>query len=257
MTDQNEPTPGTSPDAPTQSWTPPPAAAPVTTPTAPPAVPLQTTPAPTPSAGGGRGPLRWAAAIAVLTLILGATLAVAALLTGGTSQATVLRYVPADTIMYGELRLDLPGDQRQAAAEFLSKFPGFADQAALETKLDETLDRLIGDATSGSTTYTADIKPWFDGEVAFSVGPVPADALSGDPADITDPRAMLLVSVKDQAAASAWFDELLTDSQTPTTTETYQGVEVTVVTPAGDGAMSAAFAILGGNVAVVGDLTSV
>ena len=33
--------------------------------------------------------------------------------------------------MYGEVRLDLPGDQRAEIGEFLSKFPGFADQAAL------------------------------------------------------------------------------------------------------------------------------
>ena len=259
MTDQNEPTPGSTPDAPTQTWTPPPApAAPVTTPPAPLApsgASVQVPTPPTPSAD--RRPLRWAAAIAVVTLVLGATLAVAALLTGGTSQATVLRYVPQDTVIYGELRLDLPGDQRQATAEFLSHFPGFADQAALETKLDETLDRLIGDGTDGSTTYTTDIKPWFDGELAFSVGPIPAGALSGDAADKTEPRALFLMSIKDQAAATAFFDELLTDSQTPTTTETYQGVQLTIVSPGGEGAMSAAFAILGGNVAVIGDLASV
>ena len=81
--------------------------------------------------------------------------------------------MPAGSTAYAEVRLDLPGDQRAAAGAFLSKFPGFADQAALETKLDETLDRLIGDASSGSTSYTADIKPWFDGELAFSVGPIP------------------------------------------------------------------------------------
>ncbi len=264
MTDQNEITPGSTPDEPTQAWTPPPApAAPVTTPPAAAAVPVEVPATPTPSAG--RGPLRWAAAIGVVTLVLGVTLAIAALLTGGSSQATVLRYVPQDTIIYGELRLDLPGDQRQAASAFLSNFPGFADQAALETKLDETLDRLIGDASGGSQTYTGDIKPWFDGEVAFSVGPIPSGAMTGlMPSDepspdfaASEPRALLLISVKDQAAATIWFNESLVDAQTPSHTETYQGVELTIVTPGGDRAMSAAFAILGGNVAVVGDLASV
>ena len=42
----------------------------------------------------------------------------------------------------------------QAAGEFLSKFPGFADQAALDTKLDEALDQLIGDETDGKQTFT-------------------------------------------------------------------------------------------------------
>jgi hypothetical protein len=260
MTDQNDLTPGSAPDAPTQAWTPPPAApvAPATSPP-PPVVPtpVQATSAPTPSAG--RGPLRWAAAIAVVTLVLGATLAVAALLTGGTTQASVLRYVPQDTVVYGELRLDLPGDQRQAVAEFLSNFPGFADQAALESKLDETLDRLLADATDGSQSYTADIKPWFDGEVAFSVGPIPADALSGGAPAATAPRALLLISIKDATAASAWFGALLAEGGIQTTTETYQGVQVTVVSAGAEvfAQEFGAFAILGGNVAVLGDLASV
>ncbi len=252
MTDQPTPTPapGPSPEAPTVAWTPPTYESPAA-----PAVPEPVQTAPTRKKGN---PLRWAAAIAVVTLVLGATVAVAALLTGATSQATVLRYVPADTVVYGELRLDLPGDQRQAAGEFLSKFPGFADQAALETKLDEALDQLIGEASDGKQTFTKDIKPWFDGEFAFAVGPIPADALSGESTDAAaDARALILLSIKDQAAASAWFTSVLTDSETPSTTETYQGVTITVVTPGGDKAMSAAFAILGGNVAVAGDLTSV
>jgi hypothetical protein len=252
MTDQPNPTtdPGASPEAPTVAWTPPAYESPAA-----PAVPEPVQTTPTKKKGN---PLRWAAAIAVVTLVLGATVAVAALLTGSTSQATVLRYVPADSVVYGELRLDLPGDQRQAAGEFLSKFPGFADQAALDTKLDEALDQLIGEASDGKQTFTKDIKPWFDGEFAFAVGPLPKDALSGESSDAAaDARALILLSVKDQAAASAWFTSVLTDTETPSTTETYQGVTITVVTPGGDKAMSAAFAILGGNVAVAGDLTSV
>ena len=82
-------------------------------------------------------------------LVVGASAAVAALLVGRAPDATILGYVPQNTVMYGELRLDLPGDQRQAAGQFLSKFPGFADQAALEGKLDEVLDQLIKDASKG------------------------------------------------------------------------------------------------------------
>ena len=106
-----------------------------------------------------------------------------------------------------------PGDQRQAAGAFLSKFPGFADQAALDTKLDEALDQLIGKASDGKQSFTKDIKPWFDGEFAFAVGPLPKDALSGGTsAAAADARALMLLSVKDQAAASAWFKGVLTES---------------------------------------------
>ena len=81
--------------------------------------------------------------------------------------------MPDGTIVYGEARLDLPGDQRLALAAFLSKFPGFADQSAIEGKLNEVMDRFVGGVTNGDQAYTTDIQPWFDGELAFALGPLP------------------------------------------------------------------------------------
>ena len=120
-------------------------------------------------------------------------------LTGSSPTSTVAGYVPADSVAYGELRLDLPGDQRQEVGEFLSKFPGFADQAALETKLDEVLDRLLSESTDGKQTYSRDIKPWFDGELAFAMGPLPPGAAANAATDA--PRAVVLLSIKDEALA--------------------------------------------------------
>jgi hypothetical protein len=217
-----------------------------------PAVPV------TPSASKPRrgGRLRWAAAIAVVAVVLGASAAVAALITNSASQATVLGYVPPGTIVYSEIRLDLPGDQRRAAGEFLSKFPGFKDQAALDTKLDEVLDELIKKASDGDQTYTADIKPWFDGEVAFSLGPLPpADSLMTNPSSLDAFRALALLSIKDATAAQAWFDAEVADAGATTTKETYNGATLTVI--AEPNAPKAAYAVLGGKVVVLGDLTSV
>ena len=217
-----------------------------------PAVPV------TPSASKPRrgGRLRWAAAIAVVAVVLGASAAVAALITNSASQATVLGYVPPGTIVYSEIRLDLPGDQRRAAGEFLSKFPGFKDQAALDTKLDEVLDELIKKASDGDQTYTADIKPWFDGEVAFSLGPLPpADSLMTNPSSLDAFRALALLSIKDATAAQAWFDAEVADAGATTTKETYNGATLTVI--AEPNAPKAAYAVLGGRVVVLGDLTSV
>jgi hypothetical protein len=67
-------------------------------------------------------------------------------------------------------------------------------------------------------------------------------------------RGLALLSVKDGAAAGAWFDAAITDSDTTTTTETYNGATLTV--SQGD-APKVAFAIIGGEVAVMGDLASV
>jgi len=204
-----------------------------------------------------RSRLRWAAAIAIVALVIGASAAAAALLTGSTSSATVLGYVPEHTIVYGEVRLDLPGDQKRAVGEFLSKFPGFADQASLDTKLDQVLDDLIRKASNGQQTYTGNIKSWFDGELAFSVGPLPpASSLkAGDPSAMSSFRILALVSVKDPTAADAWFADAVKKTGAKPTTQTYQGVTITVFDQAAG--VTAAYALIDGKVAVFGDLTSV
>ncbi len=206
-----------------------------------------------------RGSVRWAAALAVVVLVLGASAAVAALLVGQSPNATILGYVPDKSVMYGELRLDLPGDQRQAVGQFLSKFPGFADQAALETKLDEVLDQLVDDATTGEQSYTTDIKPWFSGELGVSVGPLPdASKLTSEASAMDAFRGIVLLSVKDPALAQAWFDAAFQKAGATTTNETYNGATLTLLSaPDTKDGPKAAFAIVDGKVAVIGDETSV
>jgi hypothetical protein len=204
----------------------------------------------------GRG--RWFAALGIVALVVAGTAAATLMLTGTSPAATVMGYVPTDSVVYGEVRLDLPGDQERKIGEFLSKFPGFADQAALDTKLDEVLDRLISDASDGEQTFTADIKPWFDGEMGFAVGPLPDAAALTDPESAAaDGRALVLLSIKDEALARAWFDEVMAESGTTGTTETYEGVQLTVFTEVEVTSAQAAFAIIDGKVAVAGDLASV
>ncbi|TFG69338.1 MAG: DUF3352 domain-containing protein [Thermomicrobiales bacterium] len=202
-----------------------------------------------------RSRLRWVAAIAVVALVVGASSAVAALITGASTDSAVVGYVPADTTMYGEVRLDLPGDQRQAVGSFLQNFPGFADQASLDGKLDEVLDDLIRNATEGAQTYTGDIKPWFGGELAASVGPLPpVSALSGT-GSMKSSRALAVVSIKDAALARSWLASALADKGASTATETYQGTTITTFDDV-DG-FTAGYAIVNGEVVVLGDLVSV
>jgi Protein of unknown function (DUF3352) len=228
-----------------------------------PATPIATTPigiqgTPTPAAPR-RSRVRWLVALLVVALIVGVTAVATLSLIGSSPTSTVVGYVPADSVAYGELRLDLPGDQRQKIGEFLSKFPGFADQAALDSKLDEVLDRLLTQGTDGKQTYTRDIKPWFDGELAFSVGPLPADpsALKDPASAAAHGRAVILLSIKDEALARAWFTKVLTETGATSTHETYQGIELTLVTDPKVAAAQAAFALVDGKVAIVGDVASV
>lgn len=202
--------------------------------------------------------VRWFAALGIVALVVGVSAFAAVSLTGSSPAATVTGYVPTDSVMYGELRLDLPGDQKQQVGAFLSKFPGFADTAALDTKLDEVLDRLVSEGSDGKQTFTADIKPWFDGELAFAAGPLPnADALDSPESAAAAGRGLLLISIKDEALARAWFTTLMTEKGATGTPQTYEGVELTVFTDPQMGGAQAAVAFIGGDVAVVGDLDSV
>lgn len=211
-------------------------------------------PAPAPAIRGSR--VRWLAAAGLIALIVGVTAIGTLLLTGSTSTSKVAGYVPADSLMYGEVRLDLPGDQRQKVGQFLSKFPGFADQAALEGKLDEVLDRLTKDASDGKQTYSTDIKPWFDGQMAFSVGAVPTS--SDAAAAAAETRALVVLSIKDEAKARSWFSDAISGSGKTGATEDYQGVQLTLFDdPAMGAATKVGYAFVGGKVAIAGDAASI
>jgi hypothetical protein len=150
--------------------------------------------------------MRWLAAGVLIAIVVAVTDLATFALTNSRATSAVLGYVPTDSVAYGELRLDLPGDQRQEVGEFLSKFPGFADQAALETKLDEVLDRLVSEGSDGKQTYSKDVKPWFSGQMGFAAGPI---ALGGGDATAREHRGLLLLSVKDAALASSWLTSTL------------------------------------------------
>lgn len=203
---------------------------------------------------------RWLAAGLVVALVVGVTAIATLSLTGSSPNSKVLGYVPADSVAYGEIRLDLPGDQSRMLGAFLSKFPGFADQAALETKLNELLDRLVSEGTDGAQSYAGDIEPWFDGQVAFAIGALPTSAAAIDDPSIAaaQARALLLLSVKDGAAATAWFKATMADASVPLgPTEDYNGTSLHRYSDPDMGDAEAAFAVIDGKVAVTGDLTSV
>ena len=148
--------------------------------------------------------VRWAIALVGVALVLGVTAAVFALTAGRPNVSTAVGYMPDNVVQYAEYRLDLPGDQRQKVAEFLSVFPGFKDQSTFDQKLDETFDKIVAAVSSNEQTYTADIKPWFGGIVAMGSAPltVPEDARSmlgsmgGEP--------LIVLTITDQAKAADW-----------------------------------------------------
>ncbi len=161
--------------------------------------------------------LRWAIALIGVAVIVGATAAIIALASGRPSPSIAVGYMPADTISYGEYRLDLPGDQRAKMGTFLGKFPGFDDPASTQTKLYEVFDRIVRAISKDQQSYTANIDPWFGGQIAVGSGSVTAN--SPTPTALTpfgSGTPLVVITVKDQPKAVAWLKSILTDSVTET-----------------------------------------
>ena len=116
-------------------------------------------------------------------------------------------YVPADSAIYYELRLDLPGDQRAALRAFLGHFPLLEGDKYLTDQLDEQLDKMTTALPSGYR-YSTDVKPWFDGRLAFAFVRYPS-MLSG--ATTAVPDVLVLAGVKDAAAATTFTDRVRTE----------------------------------------------
>jgi hypothetical protein len=68
--------------------------------------------------------LRWLVALLTTLAMLLGSLGLAAF--AQTGDATGPEFLPADTFLYAEARLDLPGDQREQLMTFLGHFPGLA-----------------------------------------------------------------------------------------------------------------------------------
>jgi hypothetical protein len=174
------------------------------------AVPAQSVSRDGATSGTGRRStgVRWAIALVGVALVLGVTAAVLALTAGRPNVSAAVGYMPDDVVQYAEYRFDLPGDQRQKLASFLSAFPGFDDQSTFQTKLDETLDRLVAAASENEQTYTADIKPWFGGIIAMGSGPIAVP--DGDAVSMFGASGLplVVVTVTDQAKAAAWIESL-------------------------------------------------
>jgi hypothetical protein len=176
-----------------------------------------------------RGLVRWGVALVTLALVVGAVSIGVIFLAAGTVDSAVRGWLPPDTVAYLEVRADLPGDQRARAADLLTRFPGFADRATLEAKIDEVIERLLEGA---GVRWTQEVKPWLGGEfglvmtaAVFDAAVVPDPGAFEPPAPPQD-GAALLVGVTDAAAATAWVTAQLEGEMR---TETYGGGDLTLV----------------------------
>jgi hypothetical protein len=187
-----------------------------------------------PAPGRQGSPWRWVVALFTTALMVVGTLGIGVVAT--TSQfgaGSGPSFLPATAIAYAEARLDLPGDQREDLIAFLGAFPGFADPASFDTKLDEAVQGLLG-GEDAPLSWEEDIKPWFGGQVMFGVPELP-EMSGGMTGSGEQPVTVSALGVTDRAALDAAIEKLTASMGGAVTTEPYGDTTITV---AGDTAFA-------------------
>ena len=158
-----------------------------------------------------RAPIRWIVALVGVLVVAAGSFLIVSLAGGRPAASATLGYMPADVAVYSEVRLDLPGDQRQKLASFLhtGKFPGFADQAQIQPKIEDVFDRIVRFATHDKQTFTGNIEPWFGGQLAFGQAMPSSIPAGGSAMSAGDQPLLGVATVTDRAKASAWVTSLL------------------------------------------------
>jgi len=207
------------------------------------------------AATGRRGiALRWIVAVAGIIVVLAGSAIIVSLAAGRPANSAGLGYMPASVVSYTELRFDLPGDQRQKLASFLhtGKFPGFADQAAIEPKVEDLYDRLVRALSKDAQSYTADIQPWFGGQIAVGqgvpsgMGPLLGRTMAGSQ------DVLLVATITDRGKTVDWL--MRTGENARLNRSTYGSADLFAPASVGDVSFGIAVTdkvLIGGNLSAV------
>jgi hypothetical protein len=175
-------------------------------------------------------PIRWAIAGLATVGVVGAVV-VGWLLFGQPRVDTAsAAWLPSDTVGYIEVSADLAAGEREQVLALLKNFPGFADQADLGNKLDESFQRLFSQA---DVDYRAQVKPWLGDSVALAMrAPSAVDSSAGASAQH---QGVLLVASTNDTAAAAFVQavgERAAKAGATVTSETDHGLAITTLTAA-------------------------
>ena len=197
--------------------------------------------------------LRWGIALGFVAIVAIVGTAGAFVLSGAgaATQSLTAAYAPKGTVSFTVLRTDLPGDQHQKLADFMSRFPGFGDRAQFDSEIDTTLNKLVS-SVSPELTYTSAFKPWMQGEIAIAMTSVGSlgtgtsaisQAIGSGGLDAgtlqtagtsVPPGVVALVALKDRTAAETFVSAEVTKLGETFTSSTYAGATLYTAT-AGSG----------------------
>ena len=156
-------------------------------------------------------------ALTTLLTLVGAVVVGGYLLFFSASPDRAAAAVPAEAPIYVSVYLEPSSGQQMNLATLIGRLPGFGDQAALGTKVDEAVQQLL----SGSGfDYRRDLKPWLGDQLAMAVTPT-----VGNP---PGSQVLLIAAVKDPAAARAALARLSSAAGGQPSTQTHAGVTIAV-----------------------------
>ena len=157
--------------------------------------------------------------IALVTLLglTGAAVVAAYLFVFAAGSDMAARLAPADSAVYVNVYLRPSAGQQMNLAELIGRFPGFADEATLDDKVDQLVQNLLADT---GIDYRTQVKPWLGDQLALVVAPGEADPLEA--------RPVIIAEVKDPEAAQTAVADLVGEGGAAFTGRTYEGVELQV-----------------------------
>ncbi len=133
---------------------------------------------------GRRGLWRWAVALVATAMLVVSGSGLVAFAQSGAGESQGPQFVPADAPIYIEARLDMPDGQGEALAQLLTAFPGFADAASFDMKMDELVAGLGGQV--GMDEIAGDVfGDILTGEIGIAISDLETTVMGGeDPAVI-------------------------------------------------------------------------
>src|SRR6266550_2981990 len=174
-------------------------------------------------------------AATTLLALIGAVVVVAYLLIFGAATDRAAAIAPARSLAYVSMYLTPSTGQQMNLQRLLTKLPGFTDEATLGTNIDVLVQRLLGDT---GVDYRADVKPWLGGEVAVAL------VAEGSGQGAATNGSLIIAAVRDEAAARGAIGRIVAKANGTTTSETYNGVAITVAK--GSAGQAGSFAIVEG-----------
>jgi Protein of unknown function (DUF3352) len=137
------------------------------------------------------------------------------LFAGAADRAATL--APANTTVYANLYLQPSTGQQMNLSGLIGRLPGFADDAALDEKVDQAVQNLL---SMTGIDYRTHVKPWLGDQVAVAAWPSGVDALQS--------ASVLLAEASDPETARSSLAGLAADQGFTMSTETYGETELQV-----------------------------